>query len=141
MEKEKLIPEDATFEQFFSFIMERFDPELVTTFIEIGEYDTDFETLDTFLRSEMVTGRLERQWNHEKPERWTKSGRSVGLAIDETLGHFIARIRGNIEIYFHNGKGDFKDFEPENVLQIGENTQFLKDFFGIRFRNIRGDSS
>lgn len=139
MTKEALISKDATSEQFFSFITDCLDPELVASFVEIGEYDTDFETLNAFLKSEMIKNRLLKGWEAEKPVKWPS--RSVELSITQTFGHFISLIMGDIELYYYRRKGALIDLDIKEVYRISENTQFLKDFFGIRFRNIKGHSS
>ena len=126
---------DASTDQFLSFFLECFDKDLVKSFIQIGEYDIDFETLNTFLHSEMVTNRLRNQWEKEKPSKWT--GRSIELAISETSGYLFAGIRGDIQIFDRNGQGKFQDLELNEVNQIRKNTEFMEDFFEIRLRIIK----
>ena len=145
LERQVFLEKDATFEDFLSFIETEFDERLVNNFIEIGQYDTDFETQSEFLESEMVVDTLRKQWERNKPEEWGHERDSLGRLAEgsalETLRHSFTSIKGHADIYVWNLEGLLEDLSPEEVAQIWFNVDFLESYFNLRFRNIISNHS
>lgn len=127
--QEQHITRETQFEIFFPFFVERyFEKGTVEKYLHENQSPYDYQTLHSFLQSEIAKNKFKKSWDYERSEIW--GDRSLDMAISETIGHSLSTIAEEIEIYLvEKDPQCFPNLSREEILSLQAKVGTLIDYF------------